>query len=297
MSQYFPLYRRSRRNIKVELDLSSYATKTDLKNMAHVNVSSFASKSNLGSLKTEVHKIDVDKLKTVLVDLAKLSNVVKNDVVKKTEYKELVTKVYNIDTAGFALKTKYDTDKSDLEKKISDVDKKNPNTSDLAKTTDLNAKITIIENKLPSITGSATTSALTAVENKIPDVSNLVTKTDCNTKVSEIEKKVSDHNHDKYITTPEFNNLAAGAFDARLARAHLVTKTDFDTKLKSLDKKINSNKTKHLLVETEPKKLEKFDAAYFRGKNCFDGDGTQNYLVFQPRCTSILKFVHGSEKD
>ena len=182
MSQHFPLYRRSGRNIKVELDLSSYATKTDLKSMAHVNVSSFASKSNLGSLKTEVHKIDVDKLKTVLVDLAKLSNVVKNDAVKKTEYKELVTKVYNIDTAGFALKTKYDTDKSDLEKKISDVDKKNPNTSDLAKTTDLNAKITIIENKLPSITGSATNSALTAVENKIPDVSNLVTKTDCNTK-------------------------------------------------------------------------------------------------------------------
>ena len=67
----------------MELDLSSYATKTALKSATHVDVSSFASKTNLASLKTEVDKIDVDKLKTVPVDLAKLSNVVKNDVVKK----------------------------------------------------------------------------------------------------------------------------------------------------------------------------------------------------------------------
>ena len=83
MSQYFPPYRSSERNIKVELDLSSYATKTDLKNVTHVDVSSFASKTNLASLKTEVDKIDVNKLNTVPVDLAKLSNVVKNNVVKK----------------------------------------------------------------------------------------------------------------------------------------------------------------------------------------------------------------------
>ena len=86
MSQYLPPYRGSGRNIKVELDLSSYATKADLKNVTHVDVSSFASKTNLASLKTEVDKIDVHKLKTVPVDLAKLSNVVKNDVVKKTKY-------------------------------------------------------------------------------------------------------------------------------------------------------------------------------------------------------------------
>ena len=102
--------------------------------------------------------------------------------------------------------------------------------------------------------------------------------------------KVSDHNHDKYITTPEFNNVAAGVFTARLAQANLVTKKDFDTKLKSLDKKINSNKTKHLLVENEFKKLEKFDAAYFRGKNYFDGDGTQN-LVFQPMYKYFKTFI------
>ena len=84
MSQYFPPYRSSGRDIKVELDLSNYATKTDLKNVTHVDVSSFVSKTNLASLKSEVDKTDVDKLKTVPIDLAKLSNVVKNDFVKKT---------------------------------------------------------------------------------------------------------------------------------------------------------------------------------------------------------------------
>ena len=82
MSQYFPPYKSSGRNIKVKLDLSSYATKTDLKNVTYVDVSSFASKTNLASLKTEVDKIDADKLKTVPVDLAELSSVVKNDVKK-----------------------------------------------------------------------------------------------------------------------------------------------------------------------------------------------------------------------
>ena len=84
MSQYFLLYRSSGRNIKVELDLSSYATKTDLKSVTHVDVSSFASKTNLASLKTEVDKLDIDKLAPFPNDLAKLSNVVKSDVVKKT---------------------------------------------------------------------------------------------------------------------------------------------------------------------------------------------------------------------
>ena len=107
MSQYFPPYRGFGRNIKLELDLSSYATKTDLKNVTHVDVSSFASKTSLASLKTEVDKIDADKLKTVPVDLAKLSNVVKNNVVKKAEYNKVVTKVNGIDATNFVLKTKY----------------------------------------------------------------------------------------------------------------------------------------------------------------------------------------------
>ena len=100
-------------------------------------------------------------------------------------------------------------------------------------------------------------------------------------KFNEIEKRISDDNHDKYIATPEFNNLTAGVFTARLAQSDLVTKTDFDTKLQSLNKRNTSNKTKHLFIENELKKLQKFGSSYFRGKNHFEEDGTQNYLVFQ----------------
>ena len=122
MSQYFPEpYEPLGGDINVKVDLSNYATKTDFKNVSHVDVSSFALKSNLASLKTEVDKIDANKLKTVRVDLAKLSNVVKNDVVKKSEYNSLKTKVDSIDTTNFVLKTKYESDEVDLEKKISDI--------------------------------------------------------------------------------------------------------------------------------------------------------------------------------
>ena len=113
--------------------MSSYPTKTYFKNVTHVDVNSFASKTNLASLKTESDKIDPDKLKTVPIDLAKLSNVVKNDVVKKTEYNTLKTKVASIDTTNFVLKTKHEKDGSDFEDKISKIDKKIPDVSDLVK--------------------------------------------------------------------------------------------------------------------------------------------------------------------
>ena len=209
MSQYFPPYKKSSGDIKLKLDLSNYATKTDLKNVTHLDVSNFASKTNLAALKTEIDKIDTDKLKTVPNDLAKLSNVVKNDVVKKTEYVKLVTKVNGIDPTNFVLRAKYEKDGSDFEDKITKIDKKMSDISDLVKKTGFNAKITEEEGKIPSITGLATNSALTAIKNKIPDVSSLVKKTDYNTKISEIENKVNNHNYDKYITTPEFNTMAA----------------------------------------------------------------------------------------
>ena len=120
-----PPYGSCRGDIKVELDLSNYATKTDPKNVTHVDVNNFASRTNLASLKTEVNKIDADKLKTVPVDLAKLSNVVKNDAVKKTEYNSLKTKADSIDTTNFVLKTKSEKDGSDFEDKIGKIDKKN----------------------------------------------------------------------------------------------------------------------------------------------------------------------------
>ena len=138
-----------------------------------------------------------------------------------------------------------------------------------------------MESKIPSITGLATNSALTAVENKIPNVSSLVKKTGYDTKISDIEKKVTDHDHDKYITTSEFIKLTTKNLNARLVQANLITNTDFDAKLKSLSERITSNKTKHLLVENELKKLKTFNLSYFKGKGHFEEDGTPNYLVFQ----------------
>ena len=84
MSQYFQKpYEPFGRDIKVKVDLSNYATKVDIKNISHVDTSSFALKTNLASLKTEVDKLDIDKLVPILVALSKLSDVVKNDIVKK----------------------------------------------------------------------------------------------------------------------------------------------------------------------------------------------------------------------
>ena len=146
MSTYYPPYKNSSNNIKVELDLTNYATKYDVKNITHVDVSSFASKTNLSSLKTEVDKIDVDKLKTTPADLAKLSNVVKNDVVKKTDYNAKVTSIESqiasvtknttdnladvtklkaIDTNSFVTRTKFSADTNSLDDKIDGVEKKN----------------------------------------------------------------------------------------------------------------------------------------------------------------------------
>ena len=178
MSTYYTPYKSLSQNIKVELDLANYATKDDVKNITHVDVSSFASKTNLAALKTEVDKIDADKLKTVPADLAKLSNVVKNDVVKKTDYNSKVTSIeYKIaevtkntldnladitkpkavDTSNFVSKTKFTADTNTLENKIDGVEKKIPDISGLAtkssltaylQTTAFNSKVTEVENKI-----------------------------------------------------------------------------------------------------------------------------------------------------
>ena len=119
MSQYFPKpYEPFGGDINVKVDLSNYATKADIKNITHVDTSSFALKTNLANLKTEVDKLDIDKLVPVPVNLSKLSNVVKSDVIKKAEYNRLINKANNIDTSRFILKAKYDADKLELEKKF-----------------------------------------------------------------------------------------------------------------------------------------------------------------------------------
>ena len=138
----------------------------------------------------------------------------------------------------------------------------------------------------------------------MPNVSNLVKNSDYNTKVSEIEKKITDHDHDKYITTPEFNKLTAENFATRLVQANLASKNDivnclkrpcFDNKLKNLNKKVTSNKSKHLLVENELKKLQTFDSSLFIGQSCFFNDGIKLYLIFQPLYYA-LKTLSTSEK-
>ena len=189
---YYPPYKSSSSNIKVELDLTNYATKTDLNNITHVDTSSFASKTNLAALKTEVDKIDIHKLKAAPTDLAKLTNAVENDLVKKTVYNTKVTsiegqiagltkntidnladitKLKAIDTNSFLLKTKLASDVTSLENKMDTVDRKIPDISGLATKTSLtsylqtatfNSEVTEVENKIKAadiIAKSANTKA------------------------------------------------------------------------------------------------------------------------------------------
>ena len=202
MSQCYPPYKSSSNNIKVELDLTNYATKTDLKNTTHVDVSSFASKTNLAALKTEVDKIDVDKLKTTPIDLDRLSNLVKNDVVKKTDYNTKVTsieaqiagltkntvdnladiaKIKAIDANSFVTRTKFSADTNALDDKIDGVEQKIPDISGLATKTSLNDYIQT----------STFNSKGIEVENKVKDT-DIIAKS-ANTKANTIRSDLTDY--------------------------------------------------------------------------------------------------------
>ena len=213
-SQYFPPYGST--NIKVEIDLANYATKDDVKNITHVDVSSYATKTKLGALKSEVDKIDVDKLKTIPVDLAKLSNVVKNDVVKKTDYNTKVTSIENqiagvtkntldnlgditklkaVDANNFVLKTKLVSDVTTLETKIDTVDKKISDISGLATKTSLtsylqtatfNSKVTEVENKIKA-TDIIAKSANTKINTIKRDLTGYAKKADVATDITAIK--------------------------------------------------------------------------------------------------------------
>ena len=141
MSTYYPPYKSSGQNVKVELDLTNYATKTDLKNITHVDVSSYASKTNLSALKSEVDKIDVDKLKTVPDDLAKLSNVVKNEVVKNTDFS----------ADNYVMRTKFSTNTIALDDKIDKIDKKIPNVSGLATKSSVTILIKNLDDRMDKL--------------------------------------------------------------------------------------------------------------------------------------------------
>ena len=246
MCTCYPPYKSSSNSIKVELDLANYASKTDLKNITHVDVSSFA---NLAALKTEVEKIDVDKLKTTPTDLAKLTNAV--DLVKKTDYNTKVTsieteiagltkntvdnladitKLKTIDTNSFVLKTKLASDVTTLENEIDTVDKKIPDISELATKTSLtsylqtatfNSKVTEVENKIKAadiIAKSANTKANTIRS----DLTGYAKKADVTTDITAIKND--------YVTnvslTSQLNNLKS---------QHIATEvTGIDDKTKEM---------------------------------------------------------------
>ena len=141
MSTYYPPHKNSSSNIKVELDLTKYAKKTDLKNITHTDVSSFATKTNLAALKTKADKIDVGKLKTVPDDLAKLSNVVKNEVVKKTDFSP----------DNYVMRFKFSTNTNALDDKIDKFDKKIPNVSNLATKSSVTTLVRDLDDRIDKL--------------------------------------------------------------------------------------------------------------------------------------------------
>ena len=237
---YYPPYKSSSNNVKVKLDLTNYATKTDLKNITHVDVSSFASKTNLAASKTEVDKIGVDKLKTTPIDLDRLNNLVKNDIVKKTDYNTKVTsieaqitgltkntvdnladitKLKAIDTNSFVTRTKFSSDTNALDDKIDGVEKKIPDISGLATKLSLNSYLQT----------SAFNSKVTEVENKIKDA-DIIAKS-ANTKANTIRSNLTDY-----------------AKKANVATDITTIKNDYVTNA-SLTSQLNDLKSQHIATE------------------------------------------------
>ena len=186
MSQYFPPYNNSSKNIKVETDLSNYATKDDVKNITHVDVSSYATKTNVAAIKTEVDKIDRDKLKTVPDDLAKLSNVVKNEVVKKADSS----------ADNYVTRTKFSTDTNSLDDKIDKVEKKIPDISGSATRSNVTTLVNNLNNKIDSLKNNYTLTSTfntksTELQNKIKDA-DIIAKSAV-TKANSIKSNLNDY--------------------------------------------------------------------------------------------------------
>ena len=240
MSQFYPPYKSSSNNIKVEPDLANYAAKTDLNNITHVDVSSFANKTNLAALKTEVDKIDADKLKTTPTDLAKLTNAVEHDVVKKTDYNTKVTsikaqiagltkntvdnladitKLKAIETNSFVTRTKFSADTNALDDEIDDVEKKPLDISGLATKTSLNSYLQT----------STFNSKVTEVENKIKDA-DIIAKSAV-TKANTIRSDLTDY-----------------AKRADVATDITAIKNDYVTNA-SLTSQLNDLKSQHIATE------------------------------------------------
>ena len=233
MSDYLTDYKPGNGNLKVKLDLKNYAIKEELKNITHVDTSTFALKTNLASLKTEVDKLDIPKLATVSIDLADLTKEFQEDFTKKTDFNSLKTKfdknetdnanleiiinknysttktnisnlktkVDGIDLTKYVLKSNYDSKIGNIELKIPDVSGLLLKTSFNSKVTELENKIKTAENK-PDINNLATKSSLAAVENKIP-VNGFVKETDYATEITSIKSDYAT----KSILDSKINDL------------------------------------------------------------------------------------------
>ena len=238
MSQYFPKpFGSFGGNINVKVDLSNYATKTDLKSVTHVDVSSFALKTNLANLKTEVDKLDIDKLAPVPFDLSKLSDVVKSYFVRNSAYNAKITEIEN-----------KIPDISNLAPKIGliNVEDKIPVASGLVKRTDYNTEVTKIKGKIPDTSNLAIKTALTAVENIIPHVSNFARTTaltNLSNTVPDITTLIKKSDYDAKIAEIESKYVSNTRFDSKLTQANFIAERNFDVKVIELENNIKKLQT------------------------------------------------------
>ena len=229
MGKYFLPFNNYGENIKVELDLSNYATKKDIKDITHIDASGFASKTNLAALKTEVDKIDTDKLKTVPDDLAKLTNVVKNEVAKKTDFS----------ADDYVKKTKFSADTNALDDKIDKVDKKIPDVSNLASKSSVT---TLVKNLVDRI------DELKIKEYaKKTSLSNYMLTSDFNTKRIALEGKITAN--DTKITSLK-SDLSGYAKKTDVADDITKIKNDYVTNA-SLTSQLNDLKSQHIATEVK----------------------------------------------
>ena len=236
MSQYFPPYNNSSNNIKVELDLSNYATKDDVKNITHVDVSSYAAKTSLAALKTEVDKIDIDKLTTVPDGLAKLSNVVKNEVVKKTDFS----------AENYVTRTKFSTDTNSLDDKIDKVDKKIPDVSGLATKSSVTILIKNLDDRIDKlkINDYAKKASLT----------NYMLTSTFNSKSTELENKIKDADIIAKSAVTKANSIKSNSNDyvkkTDVANDITTIKSYYVTNA-SLISRLNDLKNQHIATEVK----------------------------------------------
>ena len=276
---YYPPYKSSSNNVKLEVDLTNYATKTDLKNISHVDLSSFASKTNLAALKTEVDKTDTDKLKTAPTDLAKLTNAIENDVVKKADYN---TKVTSIEaqiarlTNSFVTRTKFSADTNPLDDKIDGVEKKIPDISGLATKTSLNSYIQT----------STFNSKVTEVESKIKDA-DIIAKSAV-TKANSIKSDLNDYAKKTDVSNDYVTNANLASRLNDLKSQHIATE------VKTIDDKTKKNAIDILGFESRLKQKEDIvdevqkEISFNRG---FFYYLQQNYLVYECKKIHLLLMV------